>query len=80
MGSSYVTSGDWGRTRECRGIRRCIGRIYADHHDHPGDVDDLHTYSNVHVDAQLVTVNDHAMPFRAGSSEDGSFTEIGITT
>lgn len=34
----------------------------------------------VNVDAQLVTVNDHAMPFRASSSEDGSFTEIGITT
>lgn len=57
MGSSYVTSGDWGRTRECRGIRRCIGRIYADHHDHPGDVDDLHTYSNVHV-VIPISVND----------------------
>ena len=57
MGSSYVASGDWGRTRECRGIRRCIGRIYADHHDHPGDVDDLHTYSNVHV-VIPISVND----------------------
>ena len=56
-GSNCVAMGDRSRTRERWDIRRCIGRIHADHLDHPGDVDDAHIYSDIHV-AIPISAND----------------------